>query len=203
MKQEIIAHFKKVDPIILEQLKDMDFEVVKPLLDHTQYFAKLCRTITGQQLSVKAAATIHSRFLELVGGEPTPLRILELSDDQLRAVGLSRAKTTYIKDLATKTENGELALAHLPTLTEEEVAAELVKVKGIGQWTAEMFLMFTLGRPNVFSYGDLGLLRGLQKLYSLGEKPTNQEIASIVDSWAPYKSYGSYALWHSLKNSPR
>jgi DNA-3-methyladenine glycosylase II len=193
-------HFLQVDPVIAAVVTQMPVQIRQPLTDHTKYFAALCRTIVGQQLSGKAADTIHGRFLELVAGEPTPELIISLEGQQLRDRGLSWSKIKYMKDLAEKTSSGELNLAALPEMADEAVVEALVKVKGIGQWTAEMFLLFTLGRTNIFSYGDLGLLRGLQKLYGVGEKPTSAEIAAIVDKWAPFKSYGSLALWHSLDN---
>lgn len=193
-------HFAQVDPVIAAVVKTMPLEIRQPLNDHTKYFAALCRTIVGQQLSGKAADTIHGRFLELVEQEPTPTKIISLEGQALRDKGLSWSKIKYMKDLAEKTESGELDLAALPHLEDQAVIEALVKVKGIGTWTAEMFLLFTLGRTNIFSYGDLGLLHGLQLLYQVGEKPSPAEIAAIVDKWSPYKSYGSLALWHSLDN---
>jgi DNA-3-methyladenine glycosylase II len=197
---QILTYFEVVDPVITSVLKQMPLKIYQPLLDHNQYFAALCRTIVGQQLSGKAADTIHGRFLELVDNEPTPDKIITLEGQQLRDKGLSWSKIKYMKDLAEKTKSGELDLAALPTLEDQAVIEALVKVKGIGYWTAEMFLLFTLGRTNIFSYGDLGLLRGLQKLYGVGEKPDPQQIAAIIDTWSPYKSYGSLALWYSLDN---
>lgn len=196
----IYQHFVAVDPVIAKVIRKMPLKITQPLTDHTKYFAALCRTIIGQQLSGKAADTIHGRFLELVAQDPTPAKILSLESQQLRDKGLSWSKINYIKDLAEKTKSGELDLSALPSLEDQAVIQALVKVKGIGNWTAEMFLLFTLGRTDIFSYGDLGLLHGLQLLYGLGEKPTQYEISAVVDPWTPYRSYGSLALWYSLDN---
>lgn len=199
-KEALLAHFTAIDPVITQVIEAMPLTIYQPLTDHTRYFAALCRTIVGQQLSGKAADTIHGRFLDLVEGAPTPEKIIALEGQQLRDRGLSWSKISYMKDLAAKTASSELDVAALPHLDDQAVIEALVKVKGIGYWTAEMFLLFTLGRTNIFSYGDLGLLHGLQLLYGLGEKPDKAEIAAIIDRWSPYKSYGSLALWHSLDN---
>jgi DNA-3-methyladenine glycosylase II len=130
----------------------------------------------------------------------TPRHVLKLKDQALRDVGLSWAKASYIKNLAEKVNNQEVRLEKLSKLDDEAVIAELVKVKGIGPWTAEMFLMFSLGREDVFSHGDLGLRNGLVKLYQLRKPPTIERANRIVNRWSPYKSYGSLALWHSLDN---
>ena len=130
----------------------------------------------------------------------TPKAVLSVPDQALRDVGLSWAKVKYIKDLADKVTRRLVKLDHLQTLADEAVVAELVKGKGIGPWTAEMFLIFTLGRENIFSHGDLGLRNALIKLYRLRRQPTAARVNKIVNRWHPYKSYGSLALWHSLDN---
>lgn len=164
-----------------------------------EHFRALCRNIIGQQLAGKAADAITKRFKNLFDPlQVEPKKILALNDQTLRDVGMSWAKVKYLKDLSQKTLNQEVNFDLIGSFSDEQVIAELTKVKGIGPWTAEMFLMFTLGRENVFSFGDLGLRRGLEKLYKL-KNPTLKQIEKIVNPWSPYKSYGSIALWHSLE----
>lgn len=196
-----LSHFLAIDPVIHQLLSEMD-QFNSSHLTPDQYFAKLCRNIVGQQLSVKVADVIIKRFEEFVG-EIKPESILSHEDQQLRNLGLSWAKIKYVKDLATKTSTQELKLELLPKLENEAVILELTKVKGIGRWTAEMFLIFTLGREDVFSYGDLGLRRAIEKLYNF-PKDTKQDLFEpIVEKWKPYRSYASLALWHSLDNKPK
>jgi len=128
-----------------------------------------------------------------------PKKLLKIKDQKLRDVGMSWGKVRYVKDLAIKHLGGEIDLSKLSSLSNEQVITELTKVKGIGPWTGEMFLMFTLRREDVFSFGDLGLKRGIEKLYNLKE-PTVAQIEKIIMPWSPYKTYGSIALWHSLDN---
>ncbi len=201
MEENALNHLKKVDPLLYK----VACQVLKELGPLAEYqeksseelFEALCESIVSQQLSVKAADTIFERFKTLLG-EVTPENILKTPDDDLRSVGLSRPKVTYMKDLANHVKEGKIKLKELDVLPEEEVISELVAVKGIGQWTAEMFLMFSLGRPDVFSHGDLGLRNGFKKVY--GEK-SKEEMESIVNSWSPYKTFASRILWKSLQLS--
>ena len=171
MSRKIIAHFKKADPILYKALLivhkkhgDKLFILEKPL----NLFETLCESIVSQQLSVKAGDTIFGRVLDLLPGRKlTPENILKLKDEQLRAAGLSNAKVKYFKDLATKIKNKEVILEELDKLSEEDAIEKLTKIKGIGRWTAEMFLMFALGREDIFSHGDLGLKNAIKKLYKL------------------------------------
>ncbi len=193
------AHFEKYDPKIAAVLAIVnlsDWVEERPVSDH---FYNLTREIVSQQLAGAAATAIFTRFENLIGTKVTPESVLSVPDQSLRDVGLSWAKVMYIKDLATKVISREVVLTNLEELDDESVIAELTKVKGIGRWTAEMFLLFTLQRENVFSYGDLGLRKGFGKLYGK-DKPTDKQIKRIVDHWSPYKSYGSIALWHTLDN---
>lgn len=196
-KIEVIrSHFKKQDPVIYKVMVKMDFEFsVKPK-PSTNFFAKLCREIITQQLASKAATAIRNRFTDLFPNkEIVPERVLVRTDQELRDVGMSWAKVAYIKDLAQKTKNKEIVLEKLVDLDDEAVVLELTKVKGIGRWTAEMFLMFTLGREDVFSHGDLGLKKAIMKLYRFQDTPTEAEVEKIVKRWSPYKTYGCLALW--------
>lgn len=201
-KSEVIKrHFKKVDPIIYRVIESMKFEVLSPPNSSRNYFPKLCREIITQQLAGGASRAITKRFIALFSKKRvTPKKVLFLKDEELREVGMSWAKARYIKDLALKVNNGEVDLSNLHKKGNEEVINELVKVKGIGRWTSEMFLIFTLGREDVFSHGDLGLKRALQLLYKLRERPSEKEAELIIAKWTPYKSYGSLALWESLDN---
>ena len=197
--KKVKSHFKKVDPVIYAVMEGIDFkDRIKPR-KKDDFFVSLCREITGQQLSGKVARVIFKRFINLFPrGKVTPQKVVKVSGQTLREVGMSWAKVKYVKDLAEKTESNKLNFKNLHRLADAQVITELTQVKGIGPWTAEMFLMFTLGREDVFSHGDLGLRKAVVKLYGL-RKPTPERINRIVKPWSPYKSYGSIALWHSLE----
>jgi DNA-3-methyladenine glycosylase II len=189
---KIKNHFKKADPIIYAVIKTMDFDRWwnRPKAD---YFTALCEDIIGQQLSGKAADVIFARFEKLFPKKQiTPERILKLADQQIRNIGTSWAKVKYLKNLAKQVKTGAFKLALLDQLADETIITELTKIKGIGRWTAEMFLIFTLKRPDVFSFGDLGLNKAFKKLYG------NQDMAAAVKRWSPYKSFAALALWQSL-----
>jgi DNA-3-methyladenine glycosylase II len=161
-------------------------------------FAALARSIVYQQLSSKAAGTIYGRFTTAVGRrQPNPQSILEADPDSLRAAGLSRQKAAYIIDLAGKVDSGALSLRRLRFLDDEEVIEQLTQVKGIGRWTAHMFLMFHLGRLDVLPIGDLGIRSGFRDAYGLGELPDAAKMEGIAAPWAPYRSIGSWYLWRS------
>lgn len=196
MDKKIISHFKSRDPLLYAYIAKIEPLTPFEKIETDRFFQELCDSIVSQQLAGKAAATIFGRFKALFPkGEITPKKVLKIPDEKLRTVGLSRAKASYIKDLAQKVESEELDLGKLVDLPDEEVILELVKVKGIGKWTAEMFLMFTLGKQDIFSYGDLGLRNGLKKVY--GEK-TAEELEKIINNWSPYKTVASRILWRSL-----
>lgn len=179
----------------------MTLEPLKPQAVPSEYFHRLTREIVGQQLSVKVANVIYKRFETLFNNLPiSPEQIIEIDGQKLRDIGMSWGKVKYVKDLAQKAKDGELAFEKLPEMTSEEIIAELTKVKGIGKWTAEMFLIFNLGREDVFSFGDLGLRRAIEKIYTLEKDTHFKNFESIVEKWRPYRSYASLALWHSLDN---
>ena len=187
------------DPILAPVIKR---HRARSLLDtpHADPFPALVRTITAQQISTKAAATIHGRLVALVPREVTPGAMLALTDEQLRGAGLSRQKTAYLRDLAVKVESGELPVHSLHELTDEDVIDAIVKVKGLGRWSAEMFLMFRLHRPDVLPVDDLGIVTAIQRLYGLRKRPKPDRIRKIAEPWRPYRTVACWYLWRSLEN---
>jgi DNA-3-methyladenine glycosylase II len=166
-------------------------------------YGALLRAIVGQQLSTKAARTIYGRVCELFGGTtPPPEQLLEASEEDLRACGLSGRKVEYVRDLASHVLSGELELERLDALADQEVIEEIVAVRGLGQWTAEMFLLFHLERPDVLSGGDLGIRKAIQIEYGLKEMPTPQRVIEIGEPWRPHRSLASLYLWESLAAVP-
>lgn len=167
------------------------------------HFSALVRAITGQQLSVKAAATIYGRMVApMPGSQPTPAALVAVPDEQLRAAGMSRQKIGYLRDLSDKVITGALPLDDLEAMSDEEVIAALTQVKGIGRWSAEMFLMFRLHRPDVLPVDDLGIVNAVHRVYGLRKRPTPDRIRRIGEAWKPYRSVASWYLWRSLENEP-
>lgn len=164
----------------------------------------LARAIIFQQLSTKAASTIYSRFLALFpqNGAPDAGAILELHPRRLRSVGLSRAKALYVRDLCKCVSTGAVPLDRLASLTDDEVVDALTAIKGIGRWSAEMFLMFQLGRPDVFPIGDLGIARAIQRAYGLRGLPSPDRMQKISEPWRPYRTMACLYLWASLRKTP-
>lgn len=166
-------------------------------------YGALLRAIVGQQLSTKAARTIYLRVLDLFDGQtPTPEQLLEAREEDLRGAGLSGRKTEYIRDLASHVLAGELELDRLGELGDEEVIEEIVAVRGLGRWTAEMFLIFHLQRPDVLSGGDLGIRKAIQIEYGLEEMPPPKQVIEIGEPWRPHRSLASLYLWESLAAVP-
>ena len=165
-------------------------------------FAALVRTITAQQISTRAAATIHGRLVALMPDGVKPAALLALTDAQLREAGLSRQKISYVRDLAAKVHSEEFPIASLHELEDEAVIEAIVKVKGLGRWSAEMFLMFRLRRPDVLPVDDLGIVTAIQRLYGLRKKPKPERIRKIAEAWRPYRTIACWYLWRSLENTP-
>jgi DNA-3-methyladenine glycosylase II len=166
-------------------------------------YGALLRSIVGQQLSTRAARTIYGRMLDLFDGHaPTPLQLLAANPDDIRAAGLSRPKINYLRDLAQHVEDGELELERLDDLPDEEVIEQLTAVKGIGEWSAHMFLMFHLGRPDVLPVGDQGIRRAVQVQYGLRKLPDPKRLEKIARPWRPYRTLACLYLWSSLDNKP-
>jgi DNA-3-methyladenine glycosylase II len=169
---------------------------------HNDPFKALARAIVGQQLSAKAAATIFSRFEALFDAFPTPAQVLAVPEDRLRSVGLSSQKLGYLRDLCRRIVEGGLPLDVLDRMDDEAVIENLTQVKGVGRWTAEMFLIFRLQRPDVLPVGDLGIVRAVQRAYKLRKAPSPDRLTRIGEAWRPYRSVACWYLWASLNNEP-
>ena len=191
------------DPVLAVIIKKHGPCALGAARDRFDHFAMLVRAIVFQQLSTKAATTIHSRLLEaLPGGTLTPAALAAVTEAQMRSAGISRQKAAYLRDLSEKVASGSVPLHAVDTMTDEEVIAALTQVKGIGRWTAEMFLIFRLQRPDVLPLGDLGILNAIQKAYGLRKKPTPARMLKLGESWRPYRSIASWYLWRSLEKEP-
>jgi DNA-3-methyladenine glycosylase II len=193
--RQALNHLRKVDPTlaaIIERVGPYRINYDEPA------FASLAEAIVYQQLHGKAAATIFNRLTDLAGLPLTPQGILKLSEEQMRAAGLSKQKSSYLRDLATKTQSGEVQFARLPDLSDEEVTKELTKIKGIGVWTAHMFLMFSLRRANILPTGDLGIQMAMRKHYRKRKLPKPAQMEKIAKCWEPYRSVACWYLWRSL-----
>lgn len=187
------------DPVIRDLMRRFG-ECGLAQAQRTDPFRALLHAIIAQQLSTKAAATIEGRFAALFGGRPTAAAIAAIPDDRLRAVGISPQKLGYIRDLCARTLDGSLALDALNALSDEDVIVALTSVKGIGRWTAEMFLMFRLHRPDVLPLGDLGIIKAVQRAYKLRLAPTPVRLTRLGENWRPYRSVACWYLWASLDN---
>ena len=193
--RKAINHLKKCDPVlrgIIERVGPFRMAYGEP------QFASLAEAIVYQQLNGKAAETIFKRFAALAGEPLTPEGILKLSDEQLRGVGLSKQKSAYLKDLAQKTAAGVLDFSKLPELPDEEVIEHLTQVKGIGVWTAHMFLIFSLRRLNVLPTGDYGVQVALKRHYRKRKLPKPKDMEKIARAWEPYRSVACWYMWRSL-----
>jgi DNA-3-methyladenine glycosylase II len=193
--RKAINHLKKCDPVlrgIIERVGPFRMQYGVP------QFSSLAEAIVYQQLNGKAAETIFKRFAALAGDPLTPEGILKLSDEQLRGVGLSKQKSAYLKDLAAKTAAGVLDFAKLPELPDEEVIEHLTQVKGIGVWTAHMFLIFSLRRLNVLPTGDYGVQMALKRHYRKRKLPKPKDMEKIARAWEPYRSVACWYMWRSL-----
>jgi DNA-3-methyladenine glycosylase II len=201
---EAVEALRAADPVLREVIDEVgplgDFFAGRP----TDHYGTLIRAIVGQQLSTKAAAAIYSRLLERFGGHPpTPEEVLTDDPDELRtAAGLSHAKVRYLRSLAEHVLDGSLELDRLHDMSDEDVMAELVAVKGIGEWSADMFLMIHLRRPDVLPVGDLGIRRAVMIRYGLPALPKPAEVTEIGERWRPHRSLACFFLWRSLHAVP-
>jgi DNA-3-methyladenine glycosylase II len=193
--RKAINHLSKADPIlraIIGRVGPCRIEYGPP------EFHSLAESIVYQQLNGKAASTIFERFAALAGDPVTPKGILKLTDAQMRSVGLSKQKSSYLRDMAERTVHGELNFGKLHALPDEEVIKHLTQVKGVGEWTAQMFLMFTLRRPNVLPTGDFGVQMAIKKHYRKRKLPKPLQMEKIAKAWEPYRSVACWYLWRSL-----
>jgi DNA-3-methyladenine glycosylase II len=205
-----LAHLRAADPVLAELIdaagplpssRDGQGRAGVAAKDH---YGALVRSIAGQQLSVLAARAIYTRLTDRFGGRPpTPQEILADDPEELRAAaGFSRAKVSYLRSLAEHVISGELELGRLDELPDEQVIAELTAVKGLGVWTAHMFLMFHLERPDVLAVGDLGIRRAIERAYGMDELPDATTIERIAEPWRPHRTLACRYLWRSLQNEP-
>lgn len=191
------------DPVLNELHKKVlaEFGELRPITARNpeHYFQALVESIVGQQLATKAAAAIRQKVRAAVGKDFSPATVLALPFENLRAAGLSNAKTNYVRNIATAWTDGTISVADLQELDDESLIAELTQIKGVGRWTAEMFLIFTLGRTDVFSVGDYGLKKGIIKAYSLPVDIKPAELLELSENWKPNRSLASLILWQSLE----
>jgi len=193
--RKAINHLKKSDPIlrsIIERVGPCRMEFGEPV------FHSLAEAIVYQQLNGKAAVTIFKRFAALAGEPVTPQGIVRLSDAHMQSAGLSKQKSSYLRDMADRATRGELNFTRLPEMSDEEVIKHLTQVKGVGVWTAHMFLMFTLKRPNVLPTGDYGVQMAIKKHYNKRKMPKPAQMEKIAKAWEPYRSVACWYLWRSL-----
>ena len=190
-------HLSRRDPVIRDLMRAHG-KCGLADAQHGDPFGALMKAIVSQQLSTKAADTIFKRLIALFNGIPTPPGLDALTDAQLRGVGLSGQKLRYMRDLGMKVQDGSLPLQALDAMTDEDVIVSLTQVKGIGRWTAEMFLMFRLHRPDVLPVDDLGIVKAVQKAYGLRKTPSADRLNKIGEAWRPYRSVACWYLWRSL-----
>jgi DNA-3-methyladenine glycosylase II len=201
MSREAIRHLRRADKV-LAGLIDRVGPYGFTRRERGTHFAALVRTIVYQQLSGKAASTILGRLHDVYGGRaPTAAQLLATPDAQLRAAGISTQKASYLRDLAARVNDGRLPVSRLGRLPDDGVMEALVSVKGIGVWTAQIFLMFRLGRPDILPDGDLGIQNAIHRAYGLRRRPTPERVRRIGAAWAPHRSVASWYLWKSIDTS--
>ena len=197
-------YLAKCDPVLAPIIAKYGPCDIRP---HKDYYRQLVGSIITQQLSVKVADVILGRFKALFPGKdfPTPEDILLKSPEDFRQIGMSYAKANYVRDLAQHVIDGKLKFDEFDQLSNQEIIDELVAVKGIGEWTAHMFLMFSLGRLDVLAVGDLGIKNGVKKLYGLDHVPTAEDLRTLADKnhWHPYETVACWYIWASLDNAPK
>jgi DNA-3-methyladenine glycosylase II len=200
-----VAALREADPVIARLIAEHGAVVRRDLRRDRpgDAYGALLRSIVGQQLSTKAASTIYGRMIDIFGGHaPTPEQLLAADPEEIRAAGLSRPKIAYLRDLAQHVEDGTLELDRLDELPDEEVTAQLTAIKGLGQWTADMFLMFHLRRPDVLPVGDQGIRRAVKVEYRMRKLPDPKRLEKVARPWRPHRTLACLYLWSSLDNVP-
>ena len=190
-----VTHLKKSDPVLAAIIASVG---MPKIAQRPATFWALARSIVFQQLNGKAATTIFNRLETAAGGELTPHSLLVLTEEQLRAVGLSKQKASYLRDLAQRTASGELDFAILPAMSDAEVIEHLTRIKGIGEWTAQMFLMFALQRLDVMPTADYGIRAAIKKAYRMRKLPTPKRMLKLAEKWRPYCTIACWYLWRSV-----
>lgn len=196
--REGVRHLVRADPVLARIVERVGPYRLTPRR-HRDHFGSLARAIVFQQLSGKAAETIHGRFLALFDGPPTPDSVLAAGEERLRSAGLSRPKVAALADLADATKDGRLPLPMPPRLEDDEIVLRLTRVRGIGPWTAHMFLLFHLGRPDVLPTGDLGLRTAIRRAYGWRRDPDPDRLVRLAKPWRPWRSVATWYLWRSLE----
>ncbi len=198
MHRYAVRHLKQADPVFARIIESVGPCRFQPRAEGT-HFDAVGRAIVYQQLSGSAASTIYGRFTAIYDGRPpTPAELVATSDERLRAAGLSRQKIGYLRDLAARAHGGEIAFDALHELPDESIIEALTSVKGVGVWTAQMFLMFRLGRPDILPDLDLGIRKAIRRAYRLRKDPSARRVHEIGRKWAPYRTIASWYLWRSL-----
>jgi DNA-3-methyladenine glycosylase II len=188
-----LRHLSKVDPVMKKVIERVGPCTLAPRGDP---FVALCQAIFTQQVSTAVATVLFARFRKLFSrSKPTPKGVLRLGDDQMRLAGLSRQKQSYLRDMAARFDRGEIPVKDFPTTSDEEIVQALLPIKGVGRWTAEMFLIFVMNRPDVFPVDDLGVKKGVQTLYGLPELPTSAETLPYGERWRPWRTVATWYLW--------
>jgi DNA-3-methyladenine glycosylase II len=203
--RKAVAALREADPVMGRLVEEHVKAVRRDLREDRRgdAYGALLRSIVGQQLSTKAAASIYGRLTDGFGGHaPTPKQLLAADPEEIRSAGLSRPKVAYLRDLAQHVEDGALELERLPDLPDEEVTAQLTAIKGLGPWTADMFLMFHLRRPDILPVGDLGIRRAVQVQYRMRKLPDPKRLEKVARPWRPHRTLACLFLWSSLDNAP-
>ena len=203
--RKAIAALRDADPVMARLIDEHTTLVRRDLKREPtgDAYGALLRSIVGQQLSTKAAASIYGRLIDIFGGHaPTPKQLLKADPEQIRSAGLSGPKVAYLRDLAQHVEDGTLELERLPDLPDEEVTEQLIAIKGLGPWTADMFLMFHLRRPDILPVGDLGIRRAVQVEYRMRKLPDAKRLEKVAKPWRPHRTLACLFLWSSLDNVP-
>jgi DNA-3-methyladenine glycosylase II len=203
--RKAVAALREADPVMARLIEDHATVVRRDLRRERpgDAYGALLRSIVGQQLSTKAASTIYGRMIDIFGGHaPSPRQLLAADAEEIRAAGLSRPKIAYLRDLAQHVEDGTLELDRLDELPDDEVTAQLTAIKGLGQWTADMFLMFHLRRPDVLPVGDQGIRRAVQVEYRMRKLPDAKRLEKVARPWRPHRTLACLYLWSSLDNVP-